>query len=68
MYIDIEKHEAKYIGPLIEKRLTVLKNRILKEKENDWWDYEPQQIEMKLCDISDEYCRLSNCINEFYKE
>jgi hypothetical protein len=66
MYIDINKHEAKYITVLIEKRLSVIKNRILKENKNDWYDYEPPQIETKLCEASDEYFRLSKCLNDFY--
>lgn len=67
MYIDITKYQANYIVVLIEKRLAVIKNRILKEKKDDWYDYEGSQIEIKICDLSDEYCRLSNIINEFYK-
>ena len=67
MYIDITKHQANYIAVLIEKRLAVIKNRLLKENKDNWYDYESSQIEMKICDISDEYCRLSNSLNEFYK-
>ena len=67
MYIDINKHAAGYIAVLIEKRISFLKNKILKEKGDDWYDYEPSQIHMKICDESPEYFRLSNEINEFYK-
>ena len=67
MYIDISKHASGYIAILIERRMQVLKNRILKEKKEEWYDYEPEQIEQKLCDASDEYFRLNLSINEFYK-
>lgn len=67
MYIDITKHQANYIAVLIEKRLATIRNRILKEKKEEWYDYEPTQIEYKICELSDEYCRLSNSLNEFYK-
>ena len=67
MYIDISKHASQYIAVLIEKRMTVIKNRILKEKKDEWYDYESSQIEQKLCDASDEYFRLNSTINEFYK-
>ena len=67
MYIDISKHASGYISVLIEKRMAVIKNRILKEKKGEWYDYEGSQIEQKLCDASDEYCRLNSTINEFYK-
>lgn len=67
MNIDITKHEAAYVAVLIEKRMTVIKNRILKPKKEEWYDYEASQIEMKICEISDEYSRLSDCINAFYR-
>lgn len=67
MYVDISKFAAGYISVLVEKRMTVIKNRILKEKKEGWYDFEPHQIEMKICDLSDEYQELNNCINEFYK-
>lgn len=67
MYIDISKHASRYISVLIEKRMAVIKNRILKEHGADWYDYEGSQIEMKICDLSDEYCRLNQSLNEFYK-
>ena len=67
MYIEIQKHHARYITALIKKRMIVIKNRILKEKKDDWYDYESSQIESKICDISDEYYRLSQIINDLYK-
>lgn len=67
MYIDIQKHHSRYIAVLIEKRMAVLRNRILKENAENWYDYEGSQIEMKICDLSDEYLRLTQVINEFYK-
>lgn len=67
MYIDIQKHHSRYIAVLIEKRMAVLRNRILKENSENWYDYEGSQIEMKICDLSDEYLRLTQVINEFYK-
>ena len=67
MYIDIPKPATKYISVIIEKRMTLLKNRILKQHKDDWYDYEGSQLEMKICHASDEYCRLNSVINEFYK-
>ena len=66
MYIDISKHAKNYITDLIEKRVVVLKKRILKEKVEDWYDYDTSQVEIKLCEASDEYYRLSVSLNDFY--
>ncbi len=67
MYIDIQKHHAKYIVVLIEKRMAFIKNKIKKDNEEDWYDYEPSQIEIKLCEVSEEYYRLNQVIVQFYK-
>jgi len=58
MYIDLEKHHTAYLLPLIEKRMNVIKNRILKEKGSEWYDYDDGQIISKCIDLSDEYARL----------
>ena len=52
MHIDLQKHHVNYLTPIVEARIRVLKNRILKEKKDDWYDYEPAQIELKICEIS----------------
>lgn len=67
MYIELQKHHLSYIIPLVEARMKVLKNRILKEKRDDWYDYEAEQIEMKICETSEEYNRLNQAINSLYK-
>jgi len=67
MYIDIPKPAVKFIVQLIKKRMVVIKNRILKENKDDWYDYEGSQIEMKICEISPEYMRLNSTLNELYK-
>ena len=68
MNLNIEKHHARYIAVLIERRMAFLKNKIVKENKDDWYDYESEQIETKICEVSDEYQRLDQCINEFYKK
>jgi hypothetical protein len=68
MYLDLRKHHVSYLVPIIEKRLQVLKNRILKEYGADWYDYEPAQLEIKISEKSDEYFRLIQIINEIYKQ
>ena len=67
MNLDLEKHHVRYITPLVEARMKVLKKRILKQKGDDWYDYEPEQIEMKICEINEEYNRLNQSINSLYR-
>lgn len=67
MHIDLQKHHVNYLTPIVEARMRVLKNRILKEKKDDLYDYEPAQIELKICEISDEYSRLNQCLETLYR-
>jgi hypothetical protein len=64
MYIDIPKPAVKFIVVLIEKRMTVIKNRLIKEHKDDWYDYEGSQIHSKICDISPEFMRLNSALKE----
>jgi hypothetical protein len=67
MYIELQKHHCQFIIPIIEARMKVLKNRILKGNKEDWYDYEPEQIEMKICMKNEEYNRLNESLQSFYQ-
>lgn len=66
MYVELQKHHCRYIIPIIEARMKVLKKRILKQKKDDWYDYEPEQIEMKICEINEEYNRLNQSLQSLF--
>jgi hypothetical protein len=68
MYLELQKYHVSYLVPIIEKRLQLLKNRILKKFGADWYDFEPHQIEIKISEKSDEYFRLTKIIKDLYKQ
>ncbi|WP_395043152.1 hypothetical protein [Flavobacterium sp.] len=67
MYVELQKHHTAYIIPIVEARMKTLKNRILKENKDDWYDYEPEQIELNICECNEEYNRLNQSLNHLYK-
>jgi hypothetical protein len=67
MYVDLEKHHTAYVLPIIQARMKVIKNRILKQKGDEWYDYDDEQINSKCRDLSDEYYRLDQSVDIILK-
>ena len=67
MLLFLEKHEIIPIKDLVEKRLEVLKNRVLKQHGEDWYDYDNEGILSKIREKSNEFFRLENGLEELNK-
>lgn len=63
-FIDLQSHHIKYLRPVIEARMSVLKKRVLKKYGEDWYDYDEEGIESKVKEHNDEYLRLGQILNE----
>jgi len=67
MFLDLQKHHTQHILPLIEKRLEVIKKRLLKIHGSDWYDYSDAQIITKCEELSDEFYRLIQAEDEIWR-
>lgn len=67
MYIDLQKHHLRYVIQVIKARMLVLKRRVLKKYGSDWYDFNEEQIEMKVCDLDDEFDRLKQTLEVMEK-
>lgn len=61
------KHHIDFLAPVIEARMKLLKNRIVKQNADDWYDLDESQIHSKCIDKSLEFERLNQVLNEIYK-
>lgn len=64
MYIDLSEHHLKRLIPVVEARIKLLKNRVIKEFGQDWGDYDLEGLEFKVSEKSDEYYRLKQVLKQ----
>ena len=64
MYIDLSEHHLKRLIPVVEARTKLLKKKIIKEFGSDWGDYDPEGLEFKVNEKSDEYYRLKQVLKQ----
>ena len=62
----LQKHHIEYLFPIIEARMKVLKNRLIKKHQNEWYDLEDYQIHQKALEKCDEYNRLNQVAHQIY--
>lgn len=65
MYLDLRLHHAQYLLPIINARIKLIRNRIIKEYGSDWGDYDADGLETKINEKSDEYFRLKQIVKQF---
>jgi hypothetical protein len=66
-FLNLMKHHIDFLAPVIEARMKLLKNRIVKKYADDWYDLDESQIHSKCIDKSYEFERLNQILNEIYK-
>ena len=66
-FIELPISDVNILIPTIEKRMQVLKNRVLKTHGEDWYDLDEEGINLKVSMIDKEFDRLDLILSKLYE-
>lgn len=67
VFLHLMTHHIEFLGPIVESRMKLLKNRIVKQNADEWYDLDENQIHSKCIDKNIEFKRLDQVLREIYK-